>query len=152
MRGYANELVSPGCQIALLGDSPELHAAHEYLELVARQQRINVRAFRDAYPAVRWLNGTPEPSRRYKLGAIALEGAPAQPGVYALWQDDELVYYGRAVGSATIRSRLLEHFAGQNVPATHYSWEICDDPAAREAELLEEYRRRFQRVPRDNAA
>jgi hypothetical protein len=152
LSGYANQLVSSGCQIALVGDSAELHAAHEYLELVARQQRINVRAFRDTASAERWLAGTPEPSRRYRMGEIALQGAPAQAGIYALWQDDELVYYGRAVGSATIRSRLREHLAGRPARVTHYSWEVCDDPAAREAELLEQYRGRFQRVPRDNAA
>jgi hypothetical protein len=40
------------CRIALLGDSSELHHAHEYVELVARQQHLNVKAFR---AAAEWL-------------------------------------------------------------------------------------------------
>ena len=36
--------------------------------------------------------------------------------------------------------------------ATHYSWEVCSDPATREAELLRDYRRLYGRAPRDNAA
>ncbi len=53
--GYVHELVTPSCQVALLGDTPELNAAHEYIELCARQQSINVRAFRDELAALRWL-------------------------------------------------------------------------------------------------
>jgi hypothetical protein len=63
----------------------------------------------------------------------------------ALWEEEELVYYGRGA----IRSRLMEHFEAP-VRATHYSWELCRDPAAREAELLREHERRFGRLPRYN--
>jgi len=164
-RGYIQELLSPDCQIALLGDSQELHAAHEYIEVVARQQSVNTRAFRDQALAVRWLTGAPQPGRRYRFTRVVLAGAPAEGGVYALWEDDEIVYYGRAVGrrnageeaggETTIRSRLLEHLAGALDPGaqriTHYSWEICGDPAAREAELLQEHRSEFGRLPRYNA-
>ena len=158
-RGYILGLVSPECQVALLGDSQELHAAHEYIEVVARQQHINARAFRDEASALRWLEGSPEPGRRYRFTRIVLLGAPADAGVYALWDDEELVYYGRAMGGneagvQTIRSRLLDHLEGR-LPATsasHYSWELCSDPAAREAELLAEYQRIFGRPPRFNAA
>jgi hypothetical protein len=59
--GYVTGLVSPNCQIALLGDSSELHAAHEYIEVVARQRQINARAFRDEAAALLWLQGTPPP-------------------------------------------------------------------------------------------
>jgi len=55
VRGYLNDIVSPSCRIALLGDSSELHHAHEYVELVARQQHLNVKAFRDAAAAAEWL-------------------------------------------------------------------------------------------------
>ena len=56
--GYVAELVKPDCQIALVADNPELHAAHEYIEVVARQQKINVRAFSDEPAAVRWLQAS----------------------------------------------------------------------------------------------
>ena len=59
LRGYASELVTPACRIALVGDSSEHHHAHEYIELVARQQRLNVRAFRGEEEALRWLREQP---------------------------------------------------------------------------------------------
>ena len=154
LSSYVLELVSPNCQIALLGDSQELHAAHEYIEVVARQQDINARAFRDEASALRWLEGAPEPDRRYRFTRIVLLGAPADAGVYALWDGEELVYYGRAAGGTTIRARLLDHLEGRLplTSASHYSWELCRDPAAREAELLAEYQRIFGRPPRFNAA
>lgn len=148
LSGYANALVTPACRIALAGDTPEQNAAHEYIELVARQQGIDVRAFRDESPAVRWLLGTPEPSRRYPFARIALQGAPREPGVYALWDGDELIYYGRA---ASLREQLLAHVQ-RGPQATHYSWELSPDPAAREAELLREFERMFGRLPRNNAS
>jgi hypothetical protein len=159
LSSYVPRLVSPSCQIALLGDSQELHAAHEYIEVVARQQAINARAFREEAAARRWLEGAAEPGRRYRFTRIVLLGAPADAGVYALWDGEELVYYGRATGKeaggeSTIRSRLLDHLEGRLPAATasHYSWELCTDPATREAELLAEYQRAFGKPPRFNTA
>lgn len=159
LSSYVPDLVSPDCQVALLGDSLELHAAHEYIEVVARQQHINARAFRDEASALRWLKGTTDPSRRYRFTRIVLLGAPADAGIYALWDEEELVYYGRAMGGdagggQTIRSRLLDHLEGRlpAASASHYSWELCADPAGREAELIAEYQRIFGRPPRLNAA
>ena len=68
-----------------------------------------------------------------------------------LWQNDEVIYYGRAQGGATIRSRLRDHRQA-GAGATHYSWEISRDPAAREHELLQQYLRAFGRLPRMNQA
>lgn len=42
-------------RVALLGDSEELRASHEYVELLARQQGAKVRAFRDEAAALAWL-------------------------------------------------------------------------------------------------
>ena len=88
---------------------------------------------------------------RYRFTRSMLEGAPADPGVYALWEADELIYYGRASG---IQLALLEHLSGRKGPctqhATHYGWEIILDPVAREAELLAEYKAAFNRLPRCN--
>ncbi|HEY3074377.1 MAG TPA: hypothetical protein VGJ74_04290 [Burkholderiales bacterium] len=42
-------------RVALLGDSEEVRAAHEYIEVLARQQGANVRAFREEPPALEWL-------------------------------------------------------------------------------------------------
>jgi hypothetical protein len=147
LNSYVNELVTPACQIALVADTEELNSANEYIELVARQQGVNVRAFRDEAAAVRWLAGPAARERRYRFSRIVIAGAPDDVGVYALWEEDELVYYGRGA----IRTRLLQHFDRRD-RATHYSWELCADPAAREAALLAEHERAFGRPPRYNAA
>jgi hypothetical protein len=73
--------------------------------------------------------------------------------VYALWQSDEIIYFGFAQrDEATIQSCLLEHFLRQRDPsdATHYSWEICRDVRARLAELMREHEQNFKRLPRYN--
>jgi len=87
----------------------------------------------------------------YRLISILAAGAPEQPGVYALWHDDEMIYLGRA---ASIRQRLADHLQRSDSPclldATHYTWELALHPEAREAELLEQFRRRYGRLPRCN--
>lgn len=91
---------------------------------------------------------------RYRFTRTMVEGAPADPGVYALWEGEELIYYGSACGAMTLQQALAEHLSGRAGPctgsATHYGWEIALDPAAREAELLQEYERRCRRRPRCN--
>src|SRR6185436_5368861 len=98
LSGYVHDLVTPAGQVALVGDTPELNAAHEYIEVVARQQDVNVRAFPEEAAAVRWLGGGAAPERRYRFARIVLAGAPDNAGVYTLWDGDEIIYYGRASG------------------------------------------------------
>jgi hypothetical protein len=151
MQGYAKDLVTPACQVAVIGDTQEVHAANEYIEMVAREQGVNMRAFRDEEAALRWLREAGTPGRRYRFTRIVIAGAPDAAGVYALWEGEELVYYGRADGAqATIRARLLDHYYEDAHKATHYSWEVCEDPGTREAELLAEHERAHGRPPRNN--
>jgi len=42
-------------RVALVGDSSESFAAHGYIELLARQRGLSVRAFRDEAGALEWL-------------------------------------------------------------------------------------------------
>ena len=147
LSGYVNELVTPACQIALVGDTRELHTAHEYIEMVARQQGVNVRAFRDEQAALSWMRGAGTQQRRYRFTRIVVAGAPDNAGVYTLWDEEELVYCGHG----TIRSRLQDHLSA-GLQVTHYGWELCGDPLAREAELLAEHQRAFGRPPRLNVA
>jgi hypothetical protein len=97
----------------------------------------------------------PIASPRYAFNATMVSGAPPDPGVFALWEKEELIYYGRALGqNSTIQSRLREHLEGCEpctARATHYGWEITSNPRAREAELLREYERAHGRLPRCNA-
>jgi hypothetical protein len=55
---------NPKYRIALLADSDEVRASHEYIEVLARQQAANVRAFRDEASALDWLSVNPTRSDR----------------------------------------------------------------------------------------
>jgi hypothetical protein len=98
----------------------------------------------------------PFPREVFPFTARLITGAPDAGGIYVLWRDGEAIYIGAAVGrgGVTIRTRLAEHFSGSagecTRTATHYSWEISLRPAARELELLEEFKSSFQRLPRCN--
>ncbi len=87
----------------------------------------------------------------FRFTAAIVQGAPSNAGLYALWQDGDLIYVGRA---ASIRERLAEHLQGRVCPcagqATHYSWELSLRPATREVELLEHFKKRHGRLPRCN--
>ena len=50
----------PGYRIALVGDSSEVHAAHGYIEVLARQRGLAVRAFREEATALKWLRAEPD--------------------------------------------------------------------------------------------
>jgi hypothetical protein len=96
----------------------------------------------------------PIPGPRYRYTRFIADGAPDTAGLYALWEESELVYLGRASSESTIRARLLEHLAGKVCPcaadATHYSWELSLQPGPREAQLLAEFRKQYGRLPRCN--
>ena len=91
--------------------------------------------------------------KRYALTKPNVDRAPAAAGVYALFADDELIFYGRALGGAeTIRSCLQAHQGGTapaaTPGATHYRRQRCADPAAKETELLTAYARSHEgRLP-----
>ena len=89
----------------------------------------------------------------YRFTHAIVQGAPGNAGVYALWQDGELIYLGRAT---SIRQRLLDHLERTPLPCTsgttHYSWELSLRAEAREAEFLAQFTLRHGRPPRCNAA
>jgi hypothetical protein len=147
LSSFLEEMTS-ACRVAMVAENRELRAADEYIASMARQRRLAVRTFNDEAAAVRWLRG--DRVRKYQFTRIVLAGAPNESGVYALWKNDELIYYGRASGETTIRSCLLQHYQ-LKVDATHYSWEMCRDPSQREAELLREHEELFGQSPRLNA-
>jgi hypothetical protein len=94
----------------------------------------------------------PIASPRYPFTRSSLAGAPNDPGIYALFQNDELLFYGLAVGAGTIQSKLIAHMSGVIDPdhATHYAWEIARFPEQRLDELLAEYKALHGRVPKFN--
>ena len=91
----------------------------------------------------------------YKFVRSLVAGAPEGSGIYALWEDGEMIYIGHANGM-TIRQALLRHLEKGHCPctarATHYSWELSLRPATRELEVLRDFEARHQRLPRCNEA
>jgi hypothetical protein len=80
--------------------------------------------------------------------------APDLPGVYALYAEDGVAFYGAARGEETIRSCLVEHLWGRQRPgrdeARTFSFEITRFAMARATALLDEHRRGSRRLPRYN--
>ena len=79
----------------------------------------------------------------------------AEAGVYALFEGETIIYFGRAQGGdVTIRSRLTDHREGREGPctknATAFKVEITSSAVAREKELLEEYKNLHDSLPRCN--
>jgi hypothetical protein len=91
---------------------------------------------------------------RYPFTRAAIEYAPEEPGVYALFEGSELIYLGRASdrGAHSIRELLRLHQDGRfgdcTMKAAQYTWEITLWPAARETELLVRYFQAHRRDPR----
>lgn len=92
---------------------------------------------------------------RYLFTEDSVVNAPNDAGVYALYDNNDVIYYGRATGGeVTIRSRLTDHKSGREgnctQSATHYSHEVTSSPISREKELLEQFFRLNGRLPRCN--
>ena len=91
---------------------------------------------------------------RYRFNRATIEHAPEKPGVYGLFQGEELIFIGRAAdrGEHSIRELLRRHqdgaFGDCTMKATHYTWEISIWPAARETELLARHYQAVHSEPR----
>jgi len=101
----------------------------------------------------------PIANRPWSFNPLVVSGAPDEPGVYALLEGDEVVYYGCALQGSTIQSALTEILArvregngGCLQRVTRYSWEITPRPRLREAELLREFEQSHRHPPRCNQA
>ena|SRR5688572_5833511 len=99
----------------------------------------------------------PIANRPWTFSSLVISGAPTEPGVYALLEDDEVIYYGCAFQGTTIQSALYAHLnrirsgeGGCLRPVNRYTWEITYRPRLREAELLREFELAHHRQPRCN--
>ena len=76
---------------------------------------------------------------------------PNEPGVYVLFDGDEVIYIGK---HQNLKTRLQQHHRGDAGPctqkATHYCIEPNDDPEGREDELLGNYEDEYDELPRCN--
>jgi hypothetical protein len=52
---FRQALDVPGAKVALLADAPDVRASQQYVEVLAKQQGVNVRAFADEIQATEWL-------------------------------------------------------------------------------------------------
>ena len=53
---YLKELAArPQFRVALVAHRADVRAAHQYVELLAKQQRANLRSFEDEDAAIEWL-------------------------------------------------------------------------------------------------
>ena len=96
----------------------------------------------------------PISGERHRFTTWQISGAPTAPGVYLLWEGDEVIYIGATRGDASIRSRLQDHYARRVKPhdATHFTWELTTSPREREAQLVAEFHIANSRLPRCNEA
>jgi len=95
------------------------------------------------------------PTKLYDFTESNVNQAPAEHGVYQLYDGNTTTYIGRAAGEGvTIRSRLQSHRRGDEGPctkaATHYRREVTSRSIARERELLDEYKGTHGKLPRCN--
>lgn len=93
--------------------------------------------------------------KTYRFTRENVDNAPEAAGVYGLYHGEDLIYVGSAAGrTATLRSRLQDHFSGRRGPctqnATCYKREITASGAARAKELLAEHLTYRRTLPRGN--
>jgi hypothetical protein len=82
---------------------------------------------------------------KWRFNAKMVADAPEHKGVYVLWANGTPLAVGHARGGAdSVRSRLLAHLAhlahgaeARLRQVTHYSWELCQDPLRRAAQVAE---------------
>lgn len=90
---------------------------------------------------------------RWRLTPTLVKYAPDDPGVYMLWENDEVIYIGHAKRGFGLRKALAEHMEGRvecTRRATHYSWEITLIPEQRERRILADYYEAQRSFPRCN--
>jgi hypothetical protein len=86
-------------------------------------------------------------SPKWLVLATLVAIAPDTPGVFELWDDDEVVYVG---ATRTLRHELVGRLLDHTSDATHFSWEITYDPEPRQRELIAEFEAAHHRPPRLN--
>jgi hypothetical protein len=90
-------------------------------------------------------------SPKWLVIAALVALAPDTPGVFELWDEDELLYLGSTRRKETLRTELKRELAAHAAEATHFSWEITFHPEDRWRELLAEFETEHHRRPRLNS-
>ncbi len=91
----------------------------------------------------------PVAGKTYSFNQSNVDKSPDRPGVYALLDDTEVIYFGSS--TISIRARLRRHYDGDEgrctKEATHYKREVCNNGRARERELLQAYQAQNDLLP-----
>jgi len=79
--------------------------------------------------------------------------APKEGGVYGLYDPINItIYYGKS--DDDIHKRLISHLNGDEgmctQRATYFNFEICSNPIEREEQLLQQYKRLHNKLPKCN--
>jgi hypothetical protein len=81
--------------------------------------------------------------------------SPETPGVFELWDDEELIYVGSTRRpQESIRNCLIRHLSEEGAsehPPTHFSWEVSYHASDRRHELLAQFEALNKRAPRFNS-
>ena len=93
-----------------------------------------------------------KPDKRLPFTRLSIEKVVLPlPAMYALTIGEEIIFIGAA---ASAQSELKEHLAGTRGPgtasATHFVWELSEDPEGSRDTALEAYQARFGRLPEMN--
>ena len=87
----------------------------------------------------------------WKFTPYVISAAPTEPGMFALWHDEEIIFIGFA---GNLREALTLHNNGSldkaTRAATHYRWEACEQPCDAFKALMQAYYGRHGRYPRLN--
>jgi len=88
----------------------------------------------------------------YTFNEKSIGNSPNEPGVYALYNGGQLIYYGSSTKS--IRDRLQRHHNGDEgvctQDATSYKRETCSNGLSRERALLTAFQDHNGQLPRCN--
>ena len=91
---------------------------------------------------------------RYTFNQNNVDNSPTGKGVYALYDGNETIYIGKGTGENGIRARLQAHKRGDEGTCTknasQYRREVCSNPATREKQELEAYKKANDELPRCN--
>ena len=88
---------------------------------------------------------------RFTNGNIAQ--SPTSDGVYVLSKYGEVIYIGKGEGAGGVRNRLQAAKRGDTrgvKTATSFQTERSKDAAKREKQLLEQYKNKYGKLPRQN--
>jgi excinuclease UvrABC nuclease subunit len=92
--------------------------------------------------------------KKYSFTQDNVDKSPTKKGVYALYEENVIIYIGKGDGENGIRGRLQAHKRGDEGSCTknasHYRREVCSNPTTKEKELLQEYKNAKGKLPRCN--